>query len=286
MRRDVTVARTASPLQRLFASPRAEQDDLVAIDEAVTSPLATSRRISFLHLDGGVGCSTLVAGVGDVIAARRRGRADRVLLVDAAGSAHGLAEAAGVAPSQRVTAASLTRSSARRHVDAIDGLAQARSGALYVGLGRAESAHWPATVHEWADEVDTIARFFDLVVTDWGRRDARAVLSSIAEAGHAVCLVTSSDRSALERTLGLVSALDDAPRVGGVVVAVVDRHGRGPTALRLDLRGLPARTVLLPSDRRLRTGRAGRRPSAAQRRGHLLVASALVEAARAGGGER
>jgi MinD-like ATPase involved in chromosome partitioning or flagellar assembly len=286
MSSDVTTARTAGPLRRLLGPPRAEQDDLVALDAAVTRPLATSRRLSFLHLDGGVGCSTLVAGVADVVAARRRGRADRVLLVDAAGSANGLAEAAGVPSAERVTAASLARSSARRHVDAVDGLAAARSGARYVGLGRAESAHWPATVHEWADEVDTIARFFDLVVTDWGRRDARAVLASIAEAGHAICLVTSSDRSALERTLGLVSALADAPRVGGVVVAVIDRHGRGPAALRLDLRGLAGRTVLLPADRRLAAGRAGHRPSAAQRRGHLLVAAALVDAARTAGGAR
>lgn len=282
-----TIARSAGPLDRLFGVPRAEQDLLESLDDDVARPLATSRRLSFLHLDGGAGCSTLVAGVVEVLASRRRGRADRILAVDAAGSVDGLAGAAGVPVAERVTSASLTRSSARRHVEAVDGLSAMPSGSLYVGLGREESGNWPATAGEWADEVDPIARFFDLVVTDWGRRDAGAALAGVAEAGHAVCLVTSGERHALERALGVVAALHDAPRVGGVVVAVVDRGRRGRTALELDLSAVPARTVLLPYDRRLADPTGRSRPGSAQRRGHLVIAAALVSAAaRVGGGLR
>lgn len=275
---DIRIARSTGPLARVFSAPRAEQDDLVALDDAVTVPLATSRRLAFLHLDGGVGCSTLVAGVSDVLASRRRGRSDRVLVVDAGGSRHGVGGAVGIAPGERVTAASLVRSSARRYADAIDGLSATRSGALYVGLGRSESGHWPSTAHEWAGEVDGIARFFDLVVTDWGRRDAAATLSSIAESSHVVCLVTSSDRGALERAFALAPVLGESRRVGGVVVAVVDRDGRGHGAVGLDLRSVPAATVYLPNDRRTA---AGRGPSATRRRGHLLVAAAVMRAAAA-----
>ena len=94
--------------------------------------------------------------------------------------------------------------------------------------------------------------------------------------------MTAGAQARTTRTVGI----HHRAGVGGVVVAVVDRHGRGPAALRLDLRGLPARTVLLPADRRLAAGRDRRRPSAAQRRGHLLVAAALVDAARTAGGAR
>jgi MinD-like ATPase involved in chromosome partitioning or flagellar assembly len=279
--RDVTIARTLGPLARIFSSPRAEEDELVALDEAITRPLATSRRIAFLHLDGGVGCSTLAAGVVDVLASRRGRRAGRVAVVDAAGSLHGVGEASGVPAADRVTPASLVRASARRYADAVDGLSSTSSGALYVGLGRADSAHWPATGQEWGDEVDGIARFFDLVVTDWGRRVSRPTIAGIAESSHAVCLVSSSERASLERALAVAPAIAATPRVGGVMIAVVDRDGRGPTSVALDAGPVKPPIVFLPTDRGLSRGARPVDSSSAQRRGYLSIAAALVRAAAA-----
>ena len=49
--------------------------------------------------------------------------------------------------------------------------------------------HLATSAGTWFEQVTPIARFYDLVITDWGVRHRQVDLRQVARASHVVCLV-------------------------------------------------------------------------------------------------
>lgn len=228
--------------------------ELTSSDAVLRAPLALCRRVGFAQLRGGAGASATAAYVANLLARRRTGM---VLAVNgSAGERHVLRQAGVTAPppdSSRPKRALHRDADADRRVhpasasDARAGLGVSGSGLYGLDLTRDRLS---AGAGSWLEQVSPIARFYDLVLTDWGVRDRRADLRQVAMTSHVVCLVARADRYAAEEAAALVPALqevEDRPRLVLVLVDVGRTGGQAPALLR---RQLPVPVLTIPYEPR------------------------------------
>ena len=256
-------------ISALLGSASGMTHELTSSDTLLRSPLALSRRIGFVQLRGGSGASATAGYVASMLARRRTGM---VLAVNAsAGEANllwhaGLTGPAGVArnadriaphraeeegaddafpsASDDEVGGSRARSAAREARNALSRAhpstaADARAGLPVTGTGLIAldlaRDYLATSAGTWFEQVTPIARFYDLVITDWGVRHRQVDLRQVARASHVVCLVTRADRYPAEEAAALIPALsevEDQPRVVLVLVDVGRTAERTPQLLR------------------------------------------------------
>lgn len=233
----------SSPLA-IFGSTVARVEELTAFDSILAKPLPLSRRIGFVQARGGAGASATAAYVANVLARRRPGL---VLGVDASPGAAGMLWHAGLANGALQTE-SARRHSARRAMDAIDGLPRLGSGLYALDLDPVLPSTTPSSAATWFDTCSPITRFFEIVVTDWGVRTWQLDLGDVASASHVVCLVARADRHAAEEMSELLSAVRELPDAPQVVLATVDVGGSGGGTPKRIAAELDVPVVAIPYD--------------------------------------
>lgn len=238
-----------------------------AADAAVRAPVGTSRRITFLAADGGTGTTTLTASFARLLAARRSGP---VLALDAAGGVSGLALRCGADGSLPLEVL------ARR--DRVRSLAQAAEGLPAAGrLRLAGAAAWNRPVPVWNAAHLAIGRFFEVVVTDAGRRTAAEAVA-LATMSHCVAVVARTDAGSLAAAGELVRHLRAA--VPGVpvrlVAAAVAEDAFPGSAAAAGPAGADAEPLLVPHDDALASSLGAPLP-----RTGLPVVTAVTEVAAA-----
>lgn len=275
-------------LTGLVGSASAATGELTDSDAVLRAPVALCRRVGFVQLRGGAGASSTAGYVASLLAHRRTGM---VLGVNAsAGERHALWQAGVAAPVPVATprakrAVGGGEADRRVHpssaADARAGLGV--SGAGLYGLDLARD-HLSASAGSWLEQVSPIARFYDVVLTDWGVRDRRVDLRQVAVTSHVVCLVARADRYAAEEAAALVPSLlevEDRPRL---VLALVDVGRTGDHTARLLRRHLGVPVLPVPYE----PLRAGVEPPASRRlpgrsrlAGIRLARALMTEASRA-----
>lgn len=262
-----------------FTSTAGGARDLGEDDRHIRQSVSTSRRIGLTGVAGGSGTSATAAAVASVLAHRRAGR---VLAVDGAAGLRGTVWHLGLDDEARSTPASAVRRTARTSWQATTDLPVAPSGALVVGLGDRDDPSRVPVPSRWADEVEPIARFHEVVVSDWGVRSPHVDLGDAARDSHVLAVVSRSERAALEEAVALAGTVARIPSPPRVVVVVVDVGGVGHAAARLLRRrgdhDVPL--VTLPWDAAKTAGvpPTSRSLRPASRRAHIELAAALVQA--------
>jgi hypothetical protein len=204
---------TADTLRAVLRGSGRIAQDAAAWDSDLRAPVGTSRRITFLAADGGAGTTTLAAAVALALAHRRTGP---VLALDAAGGPSTLRVRLGVEdvpPLDDVAYGAPVRSLA----DAREVTQEARPG-----LHLAGASDWPPHPSAWTDAAAAVGRFFEVVVTDAGRRSPDDATTLAAEShGTAVVARTDAGSFAAGRVLAdtIRAALPQA-RVELVLVGV------------------------------------------------------------------
>jgi MinD-like ATPase involved in chromosome partitioning or flagellar assembly len=247
--------RASTVVAGLIGSVSAISHELITSDALLRSPLALSRRIGFVQLRGGSGASSTAAYVASMLARRRTGM---VLGVNASAGESNMLWQAGLA---RSVAGGARNEHRRSHpvsaADARAGLPVSGTGLLGLDLAR---DHLAASAGTWFEQVTPIARFCDLVITDWGVRHRQVDLRQVARASHVVCLVARADRYPAEEAAALVAALAEVEDQPSVVLVLVD-VGRSAERTPQLLRGqLPVPVLRIPYDPR----RAQARPIASR----------------------
>ncbi|WP_439692058.1 hypothetical protein ACRQ4B_14155 [Curtobacterium sp. SP.BCo] len=255
-----------------FGSVAGGARELDDAHRAIRQGVPTSRRIAFASLRGGTGCSATAAAIATVLARRRSGR---VLGVDGAAGTRSFAAHAG-ADRTGPTPPSERRSAARTSWDATDGLAVTSAGLHVLRTGDPSLASRQAAPADWTDAVDPIARFFDVVVGDWGSRSPFVDLGAVAADAHVVALVTGPDRPSVEEGVAHADAIRRHAPGSRVIVVPVDTTGAGLRAARTAA-DWPGHAVHpIPNDPS--TTRGGDRPTAS-RIALIQLTAALVDAA-------
>jgi MinD-like ATPase involved in chromosome partitioning or flagellar assembly len=224
----------------LLGSVSGITQELTASDTLLRSPLALSRRIGFVQLRGGSGASSTAGYVASMLARRRAGM---VLAVNASAGETNLLWQAGLTRSAGRESSNVHR---RAHpasaADARAGLPMTGTGLIGLDLAR---DHLATSAGTWFEQVTPIARFYDLVITDWGVRHRQVDLRQVARASHLVCLVTRADRYPAEEAAALIPALlevEDQPQVVLALVDVGRTAERTPQLLRSQLQ-VPVLTI-------------------------------------------
>lgn len=223
-------------LRSVFGSTGSAVDTLLATDAGIRAGLPLSRRIGFVSMAGGSGTTTVVASVAATLAARRSGS---LLAVDADGGRAGLgrqliavqprrsgdpsASGAG-GPSVAAVDPAERRRTARTAEDARSGLAQAAARLHLLDLNDPADGvtALPRSVADWTDQLGPIARFFDLVLTDWGVRPAAEDLEPVATSGHVLVVISRADQPAATAAAATVAALQTLPQPPRLVLALAD----------------------------------------------------------------
>ena len=159
--------------------------------------------------------------------------------------------------------------------DARAGLPVTGTGLIALDLARDQHA---ASAGTWFEQVTPIARFYDLVITDWGIRHRQVDLRQVARASHVVCLVARADRYAAEEAAALVpalSAVEDKPRVVLVLVDVGRTAGRTPQLLQDQLE-VPVRTIPYDPSRAMTQPVASRQLPVQTRLAYTRLCTALM----------
>ena len=224
----------------LLSSASGITHELTASDALLRSPLALSRRIGFVQLRGGSGASSTAGYVASMLARRRTGM---VLAVNASAGETNLLWQAGLTRSAARESRNVNR---RAHpasaADARAGLPVTGTGLIALDLAL---EHLAVSAGTWFEQVTPIARFYDLVITDWGVRHRQVDLRQVARASHVVCLVARADRYPAEEAAALIPALsevEDQPRVVLALVDVGRTAERTPQLLRSQLQ-VPLLTI-------------------------------------------
>jgi MinD-like ATPase involved in chromosome partitioning or flagellar assembly len=246
----------ASPIvSGLIGSVSAISHELITSDALLRSPLALSRRIGFVQLRGGSGASSTAGYVASMLAHRRTGM---VLGVNASAGEANMLWQAGLTRSVAGGARSEhRRSHPASAADARAGLPVSGTGLLGLDLAR---DHLAASAGTWFEQVTPIARFYDLVITDWGVRHRQVDLRQVARASHVVCLVARADRYPAEEAAALVAALAEVEDQPSVVLVLVDVGRTAERTPQLLGRQLPVPVSSIPYDPR----RAQARPVASR----------------------
>jgi hypothetical protein len=217
-------------ISELLGSASGITQELTTSDTLLRSPLAVSRRIGFVQLRGGSGASSTAGYVASMLARRRAGM---VLAVNAsAGEANllwhaGLTRPAGGATDHPRNA--LSRAHPGTAADARAGLPVTGTGLIALDLAR---DHLATSAGTWFEQVTPIARFYDLVITDWGLRHRQVDLRQVARASHVVCAAL----------IPALSEVEDRPRVVIALVDVGRTAERTPQLLRSQLQ-VPVLTI-------------------------------------------
>lgn len=181
-----------------------------AADDAVRAPVGTSRRLTFIAADGGTGTTTSAATCARVLASRRGGP---VLALDASGGASGLAVRCGA--NELVALGALADDEPPRSLAE----ASSRLPRAPHGLRVAGASAWNEPTTAWSAAVSTVGRFFEVVVTDAGRRSPREA-AAFAAGSHAVAVVARTDPGSLEAAAGLTLHLrHEVPETPVMLVA-------------------------------------------------------------------
>ena len=232
----------------LLGSASGITHELTTSDMLLQSPLALSRRIGFVQLRGGSGASSTAGYVASMLARRRTGM---VLAVNASAGETNLFGTRDCPVRRRTgprnSAArgarnALSRAHPASAADARAGLPVTGTGLIALDLARDHLATGAGT---WFEQVTPIARFYDLVITDWGLRHRQVDLRQVARASHVVCLVSRADRYPAEEAAALIPALsevEDQPRVVLALVDVGRTAERTPQLLRSQLQ-VPVLTI-------------------------------------------
>jgi MinD-like ATPase involved in chromosome partitioning or flagellar assembly len=246
----------ASPIvSGLIGSVSAISHELITSDALLRSPLALSRRIGFVQLRGGSGASSTAGYVASMLAHRRTGM---VLGVNASAGEANMLWQAGLTRSVAGGARSEhRRSHPASAADARAGLPVSGTGLLGLDLAR---DHLAASAGTWFEQVTPIARFYDLVITDWGVRHRQVDLRQVARASHVVCLVARADRYPAEEAAALVAALAEVEDQPSVVLVLVDVGRTAERTPQLLAGQLPVPVSSIPYDPR----RAQARPVASR----------------------
>ena len=276
--RDVLSALARSAFSSTAGGARDLDDD----DRRIRQSVSTSRRIGLAGVEGGSGTSATTAAVAALLAHRRPGR---VLAVDGAAGLRGTVWHLGLPDTARSTAPSAVRRTARTSWQATTDLPVAPSGALVMGLGDPDDPSRVPAPSRWSDEVEPIARFNEVVVSDWGVRSPHVDLGDAARDSHVLGLVTRSERAALEEAVAVAETVARVPSPPRVVLVVVDVGGVGHAAARL-LRqrgdaGLPLVTVPWDAAKTADAPPTSRALRPVSRRAHIALAAALVQASAA-----
>jgi MinD-like ATPase involved in chromosome partitioning or flagellar assembly len=283
----MTGAHLAAGLRTLFGSTAGAVYELTAADATVGTGLSLSRRISVVALDGGSGTTAVAVALASLLARRRGGP---VLAVDAAGGHAGLvSRTIGGDPAPQATraAAGDQRLAARTGTQARTGLPQSGSGSYVLDL--AGTARRPASVETWLHEVAPIARFYDVVVTDWGVRAAPMDFVESVATGHLVVMVSRADRQSATRAAAAVAQLDGpsgeaagaAARPVPPIMVLVDVSRTADRVVAAVRRRLGTPVHALPHDPEWSadTLTSSRRFAARTRRAHIRLAQAVMEQA-------
>lgn len=309
--------RTSMIISGLAGSASGLTHELTTSDAVLRAPLALSRRVGFVHLRGGAGASTAAASVASLLARRRTGmvlavnasagerqvltqagvpvpgprsarRRDEEKRADNAFPSASADEVGGVERDPQTAKRAIERSRDAdlrlrpgRAADARAGLGVSGAGLYGLDLTRDRQSAGAGT---WFEQVSAIARFYDMVLTDWGVRDRRVDLRQVAVASHVVCLVARADRYAAEEAAALVPALQEVEDRPRLVLALVDvgRTG-GSTAARL-ARQLAVPVLPIPYEplRALEAPPPSRRlPAPSRLAGIRLARTIMVEAQHA-----
>jgi MinD-like ATPase involved in chromosome partitioning or flagellar assembly len=247
--------RPSTVVAGLIGSISAISHELITSDALLRSPLALSRRIGFVQLRGGSGASSTAGYVASMLARRRTGM---VLGVNASAGEANMLWQAGLTRSVAGGARSEhRRSHPASAADARAGLPVSGTGLLGLDLAR---DHLAASAGTWFEQVTPIARFYDLVITDWGVRHRQVDLRQVARASHVVCLVARADRYPAEEAAALVAALAEVEDQPSVVLVLVDVGRTAERTPQLLGRQLPVPVSSIPYDPR----RAQARPVASR----------------------
>ncbi len=284
----VTNALLSTPGRSLPAGFRAGTRELTEWDREIRQPVAANRRISLMQVGRDCGLSTTTALVTAVLSHRRNGS---VLAVDASNGSVGLAERCGLADEPRETAPSRTRLRATTRADAVAGLSSTAEGAHLLGIGgpsgtrNTDDASKMPTVPGWLGSAGVIARFFDVVVTDWGGRTARADLQAIAALSHVVCVVARADRAEAEYARTLLAAVAGSPERPHTLLVLVDRDNSAGRVPAIMAASTPVITIPFDPARSAAAGNGGRL-RARTRRAAIRLAAELMQGARGTGAPR
>jgi MinD-like ATPase involved in chromosome partitioning or flagellar assembly len=247
--------RPSTVVAGLIGSISAISHELITSDALLRSPLALSRRIGFVQLRGGSGASSTAGYVASMLARRRTGM---VLGVNASAGEANMLWQAGLTRSVAGGARSEhRRSHPASAADARAGLPVSGTGLLGLDLAR---DHLAASAGTWFEQVTPIARFYDLVITDWGVRHRQVDLRQVARASHVVCLVARADRYPAEEAAALVAALAEVEDQPSVVLVLVDVGRTAERTPQLLGGQLPVPVSSIPYDPR----RAQARPVASR----------------------
>jgi MinD-like ATPase involved in chromosome partitioning or flagellar assembly len=226
-----------------------------------------------VQVAGGSGTSAAAAAVAAALAARRSGVS---LAVNASGgSDHILSRL----PRDTRESPALGDAQPGTLGDAAADLAFPLPRLAGLDLQRADRPTTAADARTWFGEVNSISRFFDLVITDWGVRPAPGDLALTGLASHVLCLVCRAERHALEEVVALIPALRaeaDPPRI---VVVSVDVGARGRHDAHVEIaREVGVPLVELPYDAAWSTTipTPSRRLSLASRSAVLRLASTVM----------
>jgi MinD-like ATPase involved in chromosome partitioning or flagellar assembly len=247
--------------------------ELTTSDMLLRSPLALSRRIGFVQLRGGSGASSTAAYVASMLARRRAGM---VLGVNASAGEVDMLWKAGL---RRSAGSGVNDQERRKHpstaADARAGLPVAGSGLIALDLAH---NHLAPSAGTWFEQVTPIARFYDLVITDWGVRHPQVDLRQIASASHVVCLVARADRYPVEEAAALLPALSEVEDQPQVVLALVDVGSTAERTPQLLRKELQATVVAIPYDPRRAAAEpvASRRLPASTRLAYTRLCTAVV----------
>lgn len=260
-------------ISALTGSVSAITDELTASHALLRTPLALSRRIGFVQLHGGSGASATAGYLASMLAHRRTGM---VLGVNASAGENNMLWHAGLT---RSTGAGGNDQERRRHpstaADARAGLPATGSGLIALDLTR---DHLAASAGTWFEQVTPIARFYDLVITDWGVRHQQVDLRQVARASHVVCLVARADRYPAEEAAALLPALSGVEDQPGVVLALVDvgRTAEGTPQVLRDQLQVPVLPIPYDPLRAATRPIASRRLPAATRLAYTRLCAALM----------
>lgn len=246
--------------------------ELTTSDAVLRAPLALSRRIGVVSLRGGSGASATAGHVASLLAHRRRGM---VLGVNASAGSLNMLTWAGGSDQPSAAGSDLRRAHPSSAADARAGLPVTANGLYALDLAQGGLA---ASSGSWFEAVSPIARFFDVVLTDWGVRHRQVDLRQVAATSHVICLVARADRHAAEEAAALVPALWELPDRPRLVLALVDvgrTAERTPQLLR-DQLGVPVLTIPYEPLRSFAPPQASRRLPARTRLAHIRLATELM----------
>lgn len=210
-----------------------DRRDLERWNTALAQPRRAARRIGFMQWHPGVGASTLAWATSVAVASRR---SEPLLAV-------------------RMTAASGKAAPPALPVPTTATEARGRTQPGPAGVHTLEVPAPDTLLPEyWMEQVGPIARYFDVVTTDFGTRSSKAEFGETAALCDSVCLVVAASRTAGEVAALAAAGLAALPERVDIAIAMVDVANEGPMPARTVAAHTPQPVVYVPHDDQLQRG--------------------------------